>query len=60
MGRIYHRTPQKVNTFYHKLNIEELLESINPEHEGTHVSIPFKRESTCEHRPAHRGKRAVK
>ena len=25
MGRIYHRTPQKVNTFYHKLNIEELL-----------------------------------
>ena len=27
MGRIYHRTPQKVNTFYHKLNIEELLVS---------------------------------
>ena len=27
MGRIYHRTPQKVNTFYHKLNIEELLDT---------------------------------
>ena len=35
MGRIYHRTPQKVNTFYHKLNIEELLGKAIP------VWMPF-------------------